>query len=259
MEALVILIIVAVLAGPILGIMALIAVRRVDSQSQNQLIAQLTSRIFLLETTVSELEKAVRQASPAERKTETTERVTGPDTESPQASAPPPVPEFSQRTTSPVIGPSTTVPVFGTSDEQKSAGQDMETVIAGRWFNRIGIVALLVAISYFLKLAFDNNWIGPSGRVAIGILLGAAMMPWSSWLLGRGYSYFSEGIVALGEATLFLSVWAGCSYYTLYSRDVGFFGMILITSAMAAIPLGRDSQRIAVPCLNGAYLTPMFV
>jgi len=135
----------------------------------------------------------------------------------------------------------------------------METVIAGRWFNRIGIVALLFAVSYFLKLAFENNWIGPSGRVAIGIVLGALMMPWSSWLLGRGYSYFSEGIVALGEATLYLSVWAGCQYYHLFSTDVGFLGMIVITSAMAAIALGRDSQRIAVLCLIGGYITPILV
>jgi len=60
-----------------------------------------------------------------------------------------------------------------------------------------------------------------------------------------------RSIVALAEATLLLSVWAGCQYYTLYSRDLGFFGC-LITSAMAAIALGRDSQRIAVLCLIGA-------
>ena len=257
MECLVIVVIVAVLAGPILGIMALIAVRRLDSQSQNQLLAQLTSRIFLLEKTVSELEKAVRQESPAERKTETPERVIVPDTGVSQPSAPPPVPAPSQRATSPVIDPGTTAPVFGTSDEQRSAGQDMETVIAGRWFNRIGIVALLIAISYFLKLAFDNNWIGPSGRVAIGVLFGALMLPWSQWLLGRGYTYFSEGIAALGEATLFLSVWAGCQYYALYSRDVGFVAMIAITAAMTVVAIGRNSQRIAVLSLLGGLLTPI--
>jgi len=133
----------------------------------------------------------------------------------------------------------------------------LESRIAGRWFSRVGIVALLFSVSYFLKWAFDNNWIGPSGRVAIGILLGALMLPWSQWLLGRGYAYFSEGIVALGEATLFLSVWAGCQYYTLYSRDVGFFAMIAITAVMAAIAIGRNSQRIAVLSLVGGLLTPV--
>jgi uncharacterized membrane protein len=133
----------------------------------------------------------------------------------------------------------------------------MESLIAGKWFNRIGLVALLFAVSYFLKLAFDNNWIGPTGRIAIGILLGAVMLPWSHWLLSRGYSYFSEGIAALGEATLFVSVWAGCQYYTLYSRDVGFAAMIVITALMAAIAIGRDSQRIAVMSLLGGLLAPI--
>ena len=130
-------------------------------------------------------------------------------------------------------------------------------MIAGRWFNRIGIVALLIAVSYFLKLAFENNWIGKSGRVAIGVLLGALMLPWSQWLLGKGYTYFSEGIAALGEATLFLSVWAGCQYYSLYSRDVGFAAMIAITAVMAVVAIGRDSQRIAVLSLLGGLLSPI--
>src|SRR5436853_6760034 len=138
-----------------------------------------------------------------------------------------------------------------------AAPVDLENRIAGNWFNRIGIVAILIAISSGLKWAFDNNVIGPSGRVAIGVLLGALMLPWSQWLLGKGYRYFSEGIVALGEATLFLSVWAGCQYYTLYSRDVGFVAMIAITAVMAAVAIGRDSQRIAVLSLLGGLLTPI--
>ncbi|HVH50371.1 MAG TPA: DUF2339 domain-containing protein, partial [Candidatus Bathyarchaeia archaeon] len=144
-------------------------------------------------------------------------------------------------------------PVIGGSYEPV----DLENRIAGNWFNRIGIVAILIAISSGLKWAFDNDIIGPSGRVAIVVLLGALMLPWSQWLLGKGYSYFSEGIAALGEATLFLSVWAGCQYYALYSRDVGFAAMIAITAVMAAVAVGRNSQRIAVLSLLGGLLTPI--
>jgi len=136
---------------------------------------------------------------------------------------------------------------------------DWETLIGGRWLNRIGIVALITATSFFLKYAFDNNWIGPSGRVAIGLVLGASMLPWSQWLLRRGYSYFSEGIAGLGAAVMYLSIWAGCQYYTLYSRDVGFYAMIVVTVGMAAVALGRNSQRIALLSLLGGFLTPELV
>src|SRR5258707_14651438 len=150
-----------------------------------------------------------------------------------------------------------TSPVIGAAYAKSAAPVDLENRIAGNWFNRIGIVAILIAISSGLKWAFDNNVIGPSGRVAIGVLLGALMLPWGQWLFAKGYGYFSEGIAALGEATLFLSVWAGCQYYTLYSRDVGFAAMIAITAVMAAVAIGRDSQRIAVLSLLGGLLTPI--
>ncbi len=254
-----------VIVGPILGIIAYSRVNRLEREKnqQNPPAQDLTARIYALEPRRSKLEKAGAPAPLAPHPAE-------PAPASPVPSPPPQIalhaalpqqPHPAAPTLPPQQPPlhSFAPPPLHTSLPKDSHSADLETVIAGRWFNRIGIVALLIAVTYFLKLAFDNNWIGPSGRVAIGILLGGLMMPWSAWLLRRGYSYFSEGIVALGEATLFVSVWAGCQYYHLYDQSVGFLGMIVITSGMAAIALGRDSQRIAVLCLIGGYLTPALV
>src|ERR1700743_3279024 len=80
--------------------------------------------------------------------------------------------------------------------------------------------------------------------------------PGSRWLLGRGYSYFSEGIAALGQATMLLSIWAGCRYYTLFSLDIGFAAMIAVTAVMAAVAIGRNFERISVLSLIGGFLTP---
>ncbi|MBV9887253.1 MAG: DUF2339 domain-containing protein [Acidobacteria bacterium] len=151
------------------------------------------------------------------------------------------------------------LPVLSPIPTSQRASGDLESLIGGSWFNRLGILALIISVSFFLKFAFDNNWIGASGRIAIGLLLGAAMLPWSQWLLGRGYSYFSEGIAALGQATLLLSIWAGCRYYTLFSLDVGFAAMIGVTAVMAAVAIGRNSERIAVLSLIGGFLTPMLL
>src|SRR5437016_5454840 len=190
MEGLVILAILVVLAGPVLAIMALVAVRRLDGESSNHLIPQLTSRIFVLEQRLSELEKTLRQASPSETSARTVE---APTHVSPEPRIPPPPREapLAPVTSS---GAAPADAWHGIRGTKKASPLDLESLIAGRWFNRIGIVALLIAVSYFLKFAFDNNWIGQSGRVAIGVLLGALMLPWSQWLLGKGYTYFSEGI-----------------------------------------------------------------
>ncbi len=150
-------------------------------------------------------------------------------------------------------------PPLHASKPIERASSDLESLIGGRLLNRVAIVALIGAVSFFLKYAFDNNWIGPSGRVAIGIVIGALMLPWSQWLLGRGYSYFSEGIAGMGAAVMYLSIWAGCQYYTLYSQNVGFYAMIAVTAGMAAVALGRNSQRIAILSLLGGFLTPELV
>jgi hypothetical protein len=46
MDSLIIVAILMVLAGPVLGIIALVAVRRLEGEAQTGLISQLTSRIF---------------------------------------------------------------------------------------------------------------------------------------------------------------------------------------------------------------------
>ena len=262
----IVVIVLVVLAGPILGIMALVAVRRLEGETQTGLIPQLMSRIFALEQRIAELQKATGTPLPEVVKPATLEervKVGVPVAAVPEvAAAPPPLPPRTPAMAAEPTRPGSAAPsVVNLSfpHTRNASPVDFESRIAGRWFNRIGIVALLIAVSYFLKLAFDNNWIGESGRVAVGVLLGALMLPWSQWLLGKGYTYFSEGIAALGEATLFLSVWAGCQYYTLYSRDVGFAAMIAITLVMAIVAIGRNSQRIAVLSLLGGLVTPVLV
>jgi uncharacterized membrane protein len=138
-------------------------------------------------------------------------------------------------------------------------GANVEALIAGRWLNYVGILALLFAIGFFLKYAFENNWVGPRGRIGIGLLIGSALFPLSHRLLDRGYKFFSEGIAGLGAAVLYLSLWAGWHYYQLFPQSAAFALMILVTAAAAAISVGRNSERIALLALVGGVVTPMLV
>lgn len=252
------------LVGTILSFAAFSAIRRMESAIKPFPLNELTFRVYQLEQKLAALQKSLASVTPPPASPSTVQPVPEPHLEaersepsrppqpSPAAPFPKPIPS-----TTPLSVPHTvpTVPTPPKPSREPSAA-DLESLIGGRWFNRIGIIALLFAVSYFLKLAFDNNWIGPAGRVAIGILLGLLMLPWSDWLLSRDYTYFSEGIAGLGEATLFVSVWAGCQYYTLFSRQIGFVALVLVTAIMAFLALRRSSERIAFLSLLGGLLTP---
>src|SRR4029077_15983083 len=237
---------------------AFIRVHNLTQQLRTTSWQDILSRLYTLEQRLSSMEKSLKSRETTATSPAALEH---PPSVQPSVAAPnfplspsaPPAPGSPREAAAPreISPPPPAANIFAApplhrSQPKSSSTLDWETVIGGRWLNRIGILAIIGAVTFFLKLAFDNNWIGPSGRVAIGILLGAIMLPWSHWLLQRCYSYFSEGIAGLGAAVLYLSIWAGCQFYKLYSLDVGFLAMIVITGAMAAVALGRNSQRIAL-------------
>lgn len=247
-------IVVVILIAPLFGLSAYARMKRMEKTTG--VIPDLIARIYALEKRVAEMER--KPAAPP---------VEAPSMVPPHAPvAPPPAaaPPRAERPAPPVaLRPSLEpVPVMPREPQRRAPTErrlDLETLIAGRWLNRIGILALLLAVSFFIKYAFDNNWVGPRGRVAIGLLLGAGLVTWSGWLLRRGYRYFSEGIAGLGAAILYLSLWAGWHYYSLFSSAGAFGGMVVVTAAMLAVALGRDSQRIALLALVGGFLTPELV
>jgi len=271
MEFLAVLAAIVLILTPILAISAFVRVQRLAEQLRTFPLQNLAARLSALEQHLAALEKSLASRGtatappPVEGPVHAEQpRVTPPVSAPPPTAPPPPIPPRENPKPREVPLPPREFNVFAapplhSSQTKSTSALDLETLIGGRWLNRIGITALILAVTYFLKYAFDNNWIGPSGRVAIGILLGAAMLPWSHWLLQRGYSYFSEGIAGLGAAVLYLSIWAGCQYYKLFSLDVGFAAMIVITAGMAAVALGRNSHRIALLSLFGGFLTPVLV
>lgn len=282
-ELLIGLILLLLVIGPILGIAAWVRVSRLRRESlPSSEIPGLIGRIYALEQRLTRIETqladlgarpapaaAPPQPEPRVTPREVTPRTAPPTPTAAEASPPPvpPTPAAKSASTSPFTQPP--APHAGARAAVPSAGAasppgrgkplDLETLIAGKWLYRVGLLLVFIAASYFVKLVIDNKWIGPAGQIAIGVLFGAGLLVFSHWLLRRGYEYFSEGITGLGVGVLYLSFWAGSGYYKLFSLNVAFFAMIAVTAAALAIAVGRNSQRIALLALIGGFLTPVLV
>jgi uncharacterized membrane protein len=138
------------------------------------------------------------------------------------------------------------------------AGEDanLEKKIGQYWLNRIGIVAILIGVSYFLKYAFENNWIGPGGRIVIGLLAGIALVLWSERFRSRGHATFSYSLKAVGIGTLYLSLWGAFQIYHLIPAAAAFLAMIIVTAATIALALSQDAEVLASFALAGGFATP---
>jgi uncharacterized membrane protein len=206
-----------------------------ELQELRRLVGELTARVFRLEQALNLQPRLPRPPSPVETPFPT----------------PPPAPPYQIRTDIPPI-PVRVPPA-------KTSGPDLESRIGSHWLNRIGITAVLIGVSYFLKFAFDNNWIGPAGRVAIGLLAGIAVVVWSENFRHRGYRIFSYSLKAVGIGVLYLSLYAAFQVYSLVPGSVAFIMMFAVTAATAVMAWTQDAEILAAFALIGGFSTPLLL
>ena len=200
-----------------------------------QQIRELTARVHRLESALG-----TSQAAAKAPRQETVTRVVEPPPPVPPTQPAPPSPAF--------VAPSTA-----------TEHSDLETRIGSHWLNRIGIAAVLIGVSYFLKYAFDSGWIGPTGRVAIGLIAGIAVVLWSEQFRHREYRAFSYSLKAVGIGVLYLSFWAAFQLYHLIQSGPAFACMLLITASTCALALSQDAEILAVFAISGGFSTPVLV
>jgi uncharacterized membrane protein len=141
---------------------------------------------------------------------------------------------------------------------RKASSDSMEAAVAGRWFQWIALAALLFGLGYFLKLAFENNWIGPMGRVALGWFTGALFLVMGHRWFTR-YPGWAQSLAGGGLAFLYLSSYAAFQFYHLLDSGTAFALMILTTAVGSAMAMADKSLSLAIFTSLGGFLTPALV
>lgn len=136
--------------------------------------------------------------------------------------------------------------------------REWEQILGGSWLARIGVIALIVGAGFFLKFAFDNDWIGPTGRVILGIVGGLTML-----VLGyhwrRRYPILTRVLSGGGIAILYLSIFASFATYDLINIYAAVAFLLLVSVASAALALYYDSMALAVIGIIGAFFAPFIL
>jgi len=203
----------------------------------SELVASLNQRVTLLETAIADLNLPWEEPATAPPpKILATGR---------QPAGPPPSPVFLAHD-------------HGKTPEPPPA-RSLEDRLGSQIFNRVGIVAILIGATWFLKLAMDNHWIGPLGRVLVGLIAGAGLVIWSERFRRREFAAFSYSLKAIGTGVLYLSLWASFQLYHLLPADAAFALMLLVTIWNAWMSWAQQSELLAAYALAGGFLTPLLL
>lgn len=137
---------------------------------------------------------------------------------------------------------------------------NLEQFMGAKLFAWVGGLAMFLGILFFVKLSFERGWISPGMRVAIGFVIGVAL------LVGgvlthrrRQYVVLGQTLCATGIVALYGVSFAAHSLYKLVPFDsplVTFAFMALVTVTAFLLAVRLDAKVVAVLGMLGGFLTP---
>jgi uncharacterized membrane protein len=133
--------------------------------------------------------------------------------------------------------------------------QDFSDWLRVDWPMKVGALFLILAVGWFVTYAFVHDWIGPVGRVALGIAFGCALLVFGSM---RSWKNRTQGGVLLfvGAISLFLTILVGMDYYGFFSPLFALLSMFFVTAFIGAIAFKQDNLPLAASALVFGGIVP---
>jgi len=117
----------------------------------------------------------------------------------------------------------------------------------------------VLGVLYFLKYAFDNQWIGNTGRVLIGGFAGLALLYGGERFQAKGYKLYGQTLAGGGIVVLYLSIYAAFNFYSLIGQLPAMLLMALVTAVCCTLAYRYSSVTLATMGLIGGLLTPYWL
>ena len=137
--------------------------------------------------------------------------------------------------------------------------EEWEILVGGKLLNRVGALALILGVGFFLKYAFDNDWLNELARVLMGAAAGLLLIGGGYRFHQRNLAIFSQGLTGAGVAILYLSIYAAYDFYNLIPHPLAFILMAVVTVAGLLLSLHYDARAIALLGWAGGFLTPLLL
>jgi hypothetical protein len=120
-------------------------------------------------------------------------------------------------------------------------------------------LAFVVTLGLFVKIAWDNNWVGPTGRVLFGAVFGLGLLAAGVRMIGRRYRPLGQALAGAGLAGLYTSAFAAHAFYHLIPRAASGILMVAITGSAVLLAARLDARLLAALAWIGGYMTPMLL
>ncbi len=116
------------------------------------------------------------------------------------------------------------------------------------WLLKLGGLLLLIGFGWLVSYAFINNWIGPMGRIALGLVAGALFLVFGFWRIQK-FVHQGSVFLVLGSTIILITIFAAREIYGFFTPLIG-LGVMALSVAFVAYA----SVRYRIASLSFASL-----
>lgn len=124
------------------------------------------------------------------------------------------------------------------------------------WLLKLGALLLLIALGWFTTYAFMNNWVGPMGRIMIGLFVGAVFLLVGAWRIAT-HRHQGGVFLVVGSTTILLTTFAARTLYDFFTPAAALALMFFSTAFVAMMSVKYRSQSLAYASLALAAVAPL--
>jgi uncharacterized membrane protein len=136
---------------------------------------------------------------------------------------------------------------------------DWEWLIGRRALGWIAAVSIVFAAAFFVRYAFENQWIGPIGRIALAACAGAALVVGGWHYHRRGWPVFSTMLTGAGTVLCYLAVYSAFGFYMLLPRQAAAAFLVVIVLESMGLAVLYDRMPLALVAILGGLATPVLM
>jgi len=142
--------------------------------------------------------------------------------------------------------------------EAQTEGSDIIAWIREDWLMKVGALLILIAFGWFVSYAFAQGWIGPVGRISLGLTVGAGVMAFGMYYTSKSKN---KGVVTtvLGSTIILATLMAGQYIYNFFEPFTTLIVMLIVSMIVAVFSVIEKTKALAFSSLILGLLTPVLV
>ncbi len=139
----------------------------------------------------------------------------------------------------------------------KVRSREWEFFFGGNILGKAGVLSMVIALSWFIKYAFDNNWVNESGKIFFGSLISATLGFFGLWTAKKKFQALPLALFGGSIAGFLMTIFAAYYLYDLFGRTEAFLYLAGVLLSGFLLSYRTASQSLFVFSLLGAFGLPV--